>query len=61
MHVGTIMVSRDATFFESEFPMKNAPSTINHESIIPHEQFIPIEHSEEPHVHNPEGDDIVVT
>ena len=25
MHVGTIMKSRDATFFESEFPMKNAP------------------------------------
>jgi hypothetical protein len=61
MHVGTIMESRDATFFESEFPMKNAPSTTSHESIILHEQFIPIEHSGEPHVHNPEEDDIVVT
>jgi hypothetical protein len=41
--------------------MKNAPSTTSHESIIFHEQFIPIEHSEEPHVHNPEEDNIVVT
>ena len=61
IHVSTIMESRDATFFESEFPMKNAPSTSSHEPIIPHEQFIPIEHSEEPHMHNPEEDDIVVT
>jgi hypothetical protein len=41
--------------------MKNAPSMTNHESIIPHEQFIPIEHCEKPHVYNPEEDDIVVT
>ena len=41
--------------------MKNTPSTSIHETIIPHEQFIPIEHFEEPHVHNPEEDDIVVT
>ena len=41
--------------------MKNAPSTSSHEPIIPHEQFILIEHSEEPHMHNPEEDDIVVT
>jgi hypothetical protein len=61
MHVGTIMESRDATFFESEFPMKNTPSTTSHKSIILHEQFILIEHSEEPHVHNPKEDDIVVT
>ena len=27
MHVGTIMESRDATFFEIEFPMKNTLST----------------------------------
>ena len=27
MHVGTIMESRDATFFEIEFPMKNTRST----------------------------------
>jgi hypothetical protein len=55
------MESRDATIFESEFPMKNAPSTTSHESIILHEQFILIEHYEEPHVHDPEKDDIVVT
>ena len=41
--------------------MKNAPSTSSHEPIIPQEQFISIEHSEEPHMHNPEEDDIVVT
>jgi hypothetical protein len=51
MHVGTIMESRDATFFENEFSMKIAPSTTNHESIIPHEHenFIPVEQVEEPH------------
>ena len=26
MNVGTIMESRDATFFESEFPMKSTPN-----------------------------------
>jgi hypothetical protein len=61
MHVGTIMDFRDATFFKSKFLMKNAPGTSNHEPIIPHEQFILIEHSEEPHIYNPEEDDIVVT
>ena len=45
MAVDTIMESRDATFFENEFPMKNAPSTTSHEFIIPHEHknFTPIE------------------
>jgi len=61
MHVGTIMESRDATFFESEFPMKSTPNISSHESINSHEQFIPIEQSEEPHVHYPEEDDNVVT
>jgi hypothetical protein len=42
MHVDTIMEPRNATFFESEFPMKNAPSTSSHEPVIPHEQFISI-------------------
>ena len=41
--------------------MKNTPSTSSHEPIILHKQFIPIEHIEEPHVQNPEEDDIVVT
>ena len=41
--------------------MKSAPSTSSHEPIIPHRQFIPIEHFEKTHVQNPEEDDIVVT
>ena len=31
MHVGTIMESRDVTFFENIFPMKEAPSSSSHE------------------------------
>ena len=46
MHVGTIMESRDATFFEAEFPMKSTPNVSSHESINCHEQFILIEQSE---------------
>ena len=48
MHVGTIMESRDATFFESEFPMKSTHNISSHESIDSHVQFIPIEQTEEP-------------
>ena len=36
VHVSTIMESRDATFFENEFPMKLTPNNTSHESIIPH-------------------------
>jgi hypothetical protein len=37
VNVGTIIESRDATFFKSEFPIKNTPSTYSHDSIIlPH-------------------------
>jgi hypothetical protein len=61
MNVGTIMESRDATFFKREFSMKNAPSTSSHEPIISHEQFILVEHFQEPHMYNLEDDDIVVT
>ena len=45
MVVDTIMESRDATFFENEFSMKNAPSTTSHKFIIlhEHENFTPIE------------------
>ena len=53
--------SLETLHFLSDFPMKNVPSTSSQEPIIPHEQFIPIEHSEEPHMHNPKKDDIVVT
>jgi len=61
MHVGTIIESRAATFFESEFPMKSAPNISSHESINSHEQFIPIEQTEEPHVHYPKENDNIVT
>jgi hypothetical protein len=63
MYVDTIMESRDATFFENEFPMKNTPSDTSHETIIPHEHelFIPIDHVEDPHVHIPKEDDTIVT
>ena len=52
MTVDTIMESRDAIFFENEFPMKNAPSTTGHEFIISHEHenFTPIEQIEEPYM-----------
>jgi hypothetical protein len=71
MHVGTIMKSRDTTFFENEFLMKTTPSTTGHESIIPHEHkhehehehetFTPVQQIGEPHEQNPKEDDIVVT
>ena len=63
MVVDTIMESRDATFFENEFSMKNAPSTTGHEFIIPdeHENFTPIEQIKEPYMQNPEEDDTIVT
>ena len=63
MYVDTIMESRDATFFENEFPMKNTPSDTSHETIIfhEHELSIPIDHAEDSHVHIPEEDDTMVT
>jgi hypothetical protein len=64
MHVGTIMESRGATFFEIEFPMKATSSSSNHESIISHkhDNLIPDEQIEETHVQNPpEENDTVVT
>jgi hypothetical protein len=61
MLVGTIMESRDATFFEDEFPMKATLDTSSDESTIPHEHFIPVEHIEESHIHDPMQDDNVST
>jgi hypothetical protein len=51
MAVDTIMKSRDATFFEDEFPMKNStPSMSGHDSIsIP--GSIPILESTKPVIH----------
>jgi hypothetical protein len=67
MHVGTIMESRDAIFFENKFPMKITHSTTGHEYVTPHEHehdhemFTPVQQIEEPHKQNPKKDDIVVT
>ena len=43
--------------------MKNAPSTTSHEFIISHEHenFTPIEQTEEPYMQNPKEDDTIVT
>ena len=58
MHVGTILESRDATFFETEFSMKNTPSTSSHESMLFSETHEPVIHADiETHVENPEEDD----
>nr|ABA97586.1 retrotransposon protein, putative, Ty1-copia subclass [Oryza sativa Japonica Group] len=61
MRVGTITESRDATFFENEFPMKNAPSTSSQELILSPEHFVPIEHIDQTLEENPEEDNIVAT
>jgi hypothetical protein len=53
MLVGTIMESRDGTFFEDEFPMKPTHDTSNDEPSILHEHFILVKHTEESHIHNP--------
>ena len=56
---GTIMESRDPTFFESEFPMKNTLSTSSLESILP-EMLEPVIHADvETHMENLEEDNIV--
>jgi hypothetical protein len=61
MLVSKIIEFTDATFFESEFPMKITHDVSSHEPTIPHEHFILIENTEEPHVQNPEEDDNVAT
>ena len=59
MCVGSIMESRDATSFESEFPMRgNAPSTSGHESAISPDTFVKIEQTT---IEDPEIDDNGVT
>jgi hypothetical protein len=61
MLVGTIMESRDATFFEDKFPMKATHDTSSDEPTIPHEHFILVEHTDESHIHNSVQDDNVST
>jgi hypothetical protein len=58
---GTIMESRDATFFESEFPMKNTLSTSSYESILPEMHELVIQANVETHVENLEEDNNIVT
>jgi hypothetical protein len=38
--------------FWDEFPMKATHDTSNNEPSIPHEHFLPVEHTEESHIHN---------
>jgi hypothetical protein len=62
VNVGTIMESRDATFFENEFPIKNTPSTSNHESILLPETHEPVVQTDvETHEENLEEDNNIVT
>jgi hypothetical protein len=59
MHVDTIMESKDATFFEEIFPMKEVDSTSGHELSInnePKEPAVLIKHNEQPNEENPEED-----
>ena len=45
MHVGTIMESRDATFFENIFPMRDGTSSSRQEFIEDDSSPEPIEHN----------------
>ena len=57
MKVGTIMESKDATFFEDIFPMKDMPSTSRQESDETPEPAIPMEYYERTHDQIPEEED----
>nr|AAX96807.1 retrotransposon protein, putative, Ty1-copia sub-class [Oryza sativa Japonica Group]ABA92798.1 retrotransposon protein, putative, Ty1-copia subclass [Oryza sativa Japonica Group] len=57
MHVGTIMESRDATFFESFFPMKDTHSSSSQPSKIIPSSITPPEQTEHTHEHVTEEDD----
>jgi len=50
MHVDTILESRDATFFENMFPMKDMHSIARISSEIFAEPSTSVDHSEQPHV-----------
>ena len=56
MHVGTIMESRDATFFENIFPMRDGTRSSRQEFIEADSFAEPIEHNEPTLVKNPEED-----
>nr|ABB47727.2 retrotransposon protein, putative, Ty1-copia subclass [Oryza sativa Japonica Group] len=57
MHVGTIMESRDATFFESFFPMKDTHSSSSQPSEIIPRSITPPKQTEHTHEHVTEEDD----
>ena len=55
------MESRDATFFEDEFPMKNTPSISSHNSISSEDVHELINNDDfETHVETPEEDNNTV-
>ena len=56
MHVGTIMESRDATFFENIFPMRDGTSSSRQEFIEDDSSVEPIEQNEPTLVENSEDD-----
>ena len=55
--VGTIIESKDATFFEDVFPMRDMQSTSRQESEETPEPTIPMEYYERTHDENPVKDD----
>ena len=61
MHVGTILESRDVTFFENTFPMKKTPSNSSHEFGETPENNDEIVHFDQPLEGNNEKDDNEVT
>ena len=61
MHVGTIMESRDVTFFENIFPMKRIPSSSSHEFGETPENNDKIVRFDQPLEGNNEKDDNEVT
>ena len=61
MHVGTILESRDITFFENIFPMKETPSSSSHEFGETLENNDEIVHFDQPLEGNNEKDDNEVT
>ena len=61
MHVGTIMESRDVTFFENIFPMKRIPSSSSHEFGETPENNDEIVNFDQPLEGNNEKDDNQVT
>ena len=57
MKVGAVMESKDATFFEDIFPMRDMQSTSRQESEETPELAIPMEYYEQTHDENPVDDD----